>query len=61
MSSELISTGPEWTFDLIQQYDKELARLADRFQLDTYPNQIEIISSEQNDGCLCIHRHAINV
>ncbi|KEI69352.1 SpoVR family protein [Endozoicomonas elysicola] len=47
MSSKLISTGLEWTFELIQQYDKELARLADRFRLDTYPNQIEIISSEQ--------------
>ncbi|WP_067583773.1 SpoVR family protein [Endozoicomonas ascidiicola] len=47
MSDQLISTGPEWTFELIQEYDRELARLADRFQLDTYPNQIEIISSEQ--------------
>ncbi len=47
MSSKLISTGPEWTFELVQQYDKELARIADRFRLDTYPNQIEIISSEQ--------------
>ncbi len=47
MSSKLISTGLEWTFELIQQYDKELARLADRFRLDTYPNQIEVISSEQ--------------
>ena len=47
MSGKLISTGSEWTFELIQEYDKELARLADRFRLDTYPNQIEIISSEQ--------------
>ncbi|WP_419832179.1 SpoVR family protein [Endozoicomonas atrinae] len=47
MSSKLISSDPEWTFELIQQYDKELSRLADRFRLDTYPNQIEIISSEQ--------------
>lgn len=47
MSDELISTDLEWTFELIQQYDEELARLADRFRLDTYPNQIEIISSEQ--------------
>ena len=42
-----ISTESEWTFDLIQKYDNELARLAKRFRLDTYPNQIEIISSEQ--------------
>ncbi len=42
-----ISTDSEWTFELIEEYDKELARLADRFRLDTYPNQIEVISSEQ--------------
>lgn len=42
-----ISTGSEWTFDLIQEYDRELARLADKFRLDTYPNQIEVISAEQ--------------
>ena len=45
--SQYISTGPDWTFELIQEYDRELARLADKFRLDTYPNQIEIISSEQ--------------
>ncbi|WP_257266409.1 SpoVR family protein [Endozoicomonas sp. ONNA2] len=47
MSSQLISSEQEWTFELIQAYDRELARLADRFRLETYPNQIEIISSEQ--------------
>lgn len=44
---EPISTGSEWTFDLIQEYDRELARLADKFRLETYPNQIEVISAEQ--------------
>ncbi|MDZ7924556.1 MAG: SpoVR family protein [Marinagarivorans sp.] len=42
-----ISTSSEWTFDLIQQYDKEIGVIANDFKLDTYPNQIEIISSEQ--------------
>ncbi|MFP8967150.1 SpoVR family protein [Pokkaliibacter sp. CJK22405] len=42
-----ISTQSEWTFDLIQAYDKEIARIAKDFKLDTYPNQIEIITSEQ--------------
>ena len=42
-----LSTDSEWTFDLIQTYDKEIARLAKKFKLDTYPNQIEVISSEQ--------------
>ncbi|RTE65850.1 SpoVR family protein [Amphritea opalescens] len=42
-----ISTGSEWTFELIQQYDQEIARLAEHYGLDTYPNQIEVITSEQ--------------
>lgn len=42
-----ISTGSEWTFELIQNYDREIKALAEEFGLDTYPNQIEIISSEQ--------------
>jgi stage V sporulation protein R len=42
-----ISTGSEWTFELIEEYDREIRLLAEEFKLDTYPNQIEIISSEQ--------------
>ncbi len=43
-----ISTGSEWTFELLARYDAEIAQLAHRrYQLDTYPNQIEVISSEQ--------------
>ena len=42
-----ISTGSEWTFDLIQRYDEEIARVAEHYGLDTYPNQIEVITSEQ--------------
>lgn len=44
---EPISTGSEWTFQLIQEYDRVIAEIAQEFRLDTYPNQIEIISSEQ--------------
>ena len=44
---EPISQGSDWTFELIQRYDEEIARLADGFQLDTYANQIEIIRSDQ--------------
>jgi stage V sporulation protein R len=47
MKKKPLSTGAEWTFELIQAYDKEIARLAKDFKLDTYPNQIEIISAEQ--------------
>ncbi|OUS28337.1 SpoVR family protein [Gammaproteobacteria bacterium 45_16_T64] len=42
-----ISTESEWTFDLIQEYDHEISRIADSFRLDTYPNQIEVITAEQ--------------
>ena len=47
MSKGPISTGSEWTFDLINEYDKELGRIAQSYELETYPNQIEIISAEQ--------------
>ena len=42
-----LSDSSEWTFELIEKYQQEIANIADEFQLDTYPNQIEIISSEQ--------------
>lgn len=44
---EPISTGSEWTFELIERYEAEIGRIAADFGLDTYPNQIEIISAEQ--------------
>ena len=44
---EPISEGSEWSFELIDRYDREIARVAAHYGLDTYPNQIEIISSEQ--------------
>ncbi len=47
MKKQPISTSSEWTFELIQAYDREIGRLAKKFKLDTYPNQIEIISAEQ--------------
>lgn len=43
-----LSTSSEWTFELLETYDKEIAHIAqDKFQLDTYPNQIEVIRSDQ--------------
>ena len=44
---EPLSTGADWNFELIQKYDAELARIAEEYRLDTYPNQVEVISSEQ--------------
>ena len=40
-------TGPEWDFELIERYHAAIAETAAEFRLDTYPNQIEIINSEQ--------------
>ncbi|WP_091535506.1 SpoVR family protein [Fontimonas thermophila] len=43
-----LSTGAEWTFDLIDAYDRAIREIAvGEFGLDCYPNQIEIIASEQ--------------
>ncbi len=43
-----LSTGSEWTFELLEIYDNEIAHIAhETFQLDTYPNQIEVIRSDQ--------------
>jgi spore cortex formation protein SpoVR/YcgB (stage V sporulation) len=47
MTGKLISEGSEWTFELIERYDREIARVAANYGLDTYPNQIEVISAEQ--------------
>jgi len=43
-----ISTGSEWTFDLIETYDKTIRGIAvDEFGLDVYPVQLEVITAEQ--------------
>ncbi|PWI34943.1 SpoVR family protein [Vibrio albus] len=39
--------GPDWTFSLLEDYHKEIKRVAEHYRLDTYPNQIEVITSEQ--------------
>lgn len=47
MKKKYISTNSEWSFDLLKHYDKEIAKIAAHYGLDTYPNQIEVINSEQ--------------
>ncbi len=40
--------GPsDWTFELIERYHEVIRATAQRFGLDTYPNQLEIITAEQ--------------
>ncbi|MCK5917280.1 MAG: SpoVR family protein [Cocleimonas sp.] len=46
--SRPLSTQSEWTFELLETYDREIGRIAkEKFKLDTYPNQIEVIRSDQ--------------
>jgi len=53
----------DWTFDLIEQYHAEIARVAKGYKLDTYANQLEIITAEQmmdayaSVGMPVIYRH----
>jgi len=37
----------DWTFDLIDRYHDVIRQTAERFGLETYPNQLEIITAEQ--------------
>lgn len=45
--SSRLPDGPDWTFELLEQYHEEIKRVAAHYRLDTYPNQIEVITSEQ--------------
>ncbi|QUJ68269.1 SpoVR family protein [Photobacterium sp. GJ3] len=42
-----LSDGPDWTFELLEDYHQEIKRVANHYRLDTYQNQIEIITAEQ--------------
>ena len=45
--SKLITSGSEWSFELLESVDAAIARHAADLKLDVYPNQIEVITSEQ--------------
>lgn len=46
--SNLLSIGSDWDFETLARYDQAVSELAHgKYGLDTYPNQIEVISSEQ--------------
>jgi len=46
--SKIICESSDWSFDVLQEYDKVISRIAKEYlKLDTYPNQIEIVTSEQ--------------
>ena len=46
-TSTCLPDGPDWTFDLLEDYLQEIDRVAKIYQLDTYPHQIEVITAEQ--------------
>ena len=46
-TNKYISTGTEWTIDILEKYDQEIKKIALEYQLDTYRIQMEIISAEQ--------------
>jgi stage V sporulation protein R len=48
MNTNLLYSNNEWTFQLLKEVDTEIAKIArDELRLNTYPNQMEIISSDQ--------------
>ncbi len=48
ISNRLISDSSEWTFPMLERYNEVIGQIAaNEFELDTYPNQIEVITAEQ--------------
>src|SRR6476469_5009615 len=47
MHARRLPEQSEWTIELIEQAHEEVRRVAEEFGLDTYPNQLEIITAEQ--------------
>ena len=47
-TNKYLWTTGDWTFDKIEKTAREIRRIAvENYKLDTYPNQIEVITSEQ--------------
>ncbi len=42
-----LDDNSDWTFTKLEQYQNEIARVAKHYRLDTYTNQIEVITAEQ--------------
>ena len=45
--SEPLPAPSDWSFELIERYHEVIRATAERFGLDTYPNQLEVITAEQ--------------
>ena len=46
-TTQRLPAPSDWSFDLIDQYHEVIRHTAQRYGLDTYPNQLEIITAEQ--------------
>ncbi len=46
-AAEPLPAPSDWTFELIEDYHRVIRSTAQRFGLDTYPNQLEVITAEQ--------------
>jgi stage V sporulation protein R len=46
-ATEPLAAPSDWSFDLIERYHAVIRATAQRYGLDTYPNQLEIITAEQ--------------
>lgn len=46
-AAEPLPAPSDWSFELIEQYHAVIRATAERFGLDTYPNQLEVITAEQ--------------
>ncbi|TWX73638.1 SpoVR family protein [Colwellia sp. C1TZA3] len=44
---ERLDDSSDWTFAKLEQYQSEIERVAQHYRLDTYTNQIEVITAEQ--------------
>ncbi len=45
--STRLDDSPDWTFEKLDLYHQKIKRVAQSYGLQTYPNQIEVITSEQ--------------
>lgn len=51
MKRQPLSIGAEWSFETLLAYEQAIGQIAKDYKLDTYPNQIEIITAEQMMEC----------
>ncbi|MDP3082111.1 MAG: SpoVR family protein, partial [Rubrivivax sp.] len=46
-AAQTLPDPSDWTFELVDRYHEVIRETAARFGLDTYPNQLEVITAEQ--------------